>query len=216
MSLAGGLHGLPSGEQLQTLNDASCSGGCLGQHLLGPWGRGPGPARRLHPRAPRSALKQPPPRSPGRERAGEASAPGTEAAPSLPAVAGTRAATLLATSCSEGKSGEQRAAPGCCAKHAEARTPRQEGGRSPAAPPGRALGGPGGHPELRAPPAPPPHLPGLPRPSHPVRSLWLPSSKVALRGDRHPRSPGRSALPIPEPPAWDPPPPQGSQAPVTR
>lgn len=45
-------------------------------------GREPGPARRLHPRAPRSALNQPPPRSPGRERAGEASAPGTEAAPS--------------------------------------------------------------------------------------------------------------------------------------
>lgn len=183
----------------------------MGVREAGP-GSGGWPPR-LHPRAPLSALKQPPPRSPGRERAGEALLRGLRRRLCLPAAAGTRANAPLATSCSEGKSGGQRAVPGCCATRAEVRPPRQEGGRSRAATPGRALGGPGGHPAFQASPALPPHCPGLPRPSHPARSLRLPSSEATLRGDRYHHSPGRSAL-LPRAARLGPCP--GSQDPVTR
>lgn len=144
------------------------------------------------PASPRSAPKQPPPRSRGRERAGAASAPGTEAAPSPAAGAGTRAAAPSATSCSGGKRADPRAAP-AAAPHARrtGRRSRKEVSRGPPLPEGRSE-----EPEAAAAPRPRPRPP-QPRssrpsrlPSHRARSLRRPSSGAALRGDPDPRSAG--------------------------
>lgn len=142
------------------------------------------------PASPRSAPKQPPPRSRGRERAGAASAPGTEAAPSPAAGAGTRAAAPSATSCSGGKRADPRAAP-AAAPHARrtGRRSRKEVSRGPPLPEGRSE-----EPEAAAAPRPRPPQPRSSRPSRPpshrARSLRRPSSGAALQGDPDPRCAG--------------------------